>query len=444
MMSDTQKVRETLYDIVSEEAFISHLISDPQLLVGAGDVAASLSGERKVLAKNIEELASANEPLTEESLRVHGAEEKIRQLFAKLAPLMPPVSGGKLIDRLRNVASRREIASAAASAFSGATEGVKSANAVIEDLEAATAKSRFLLQGHETSGGVSHVGEVEDLVEDIVWRTKNPGQIRGMEFGFPRLESYIDGLQAAKLYLIGARPSVGKTALAGDIVVNLCKRDIPCMFFSLEMSGLQVRQRVLATYCGVNPTKSLRGPLIKSELDDIRRGVSAMKGWPLWIDDTDRCSIEQIRSRARSAVAQHDVKCIVVDYIQLVRGVEPKSRNSKQEEVCEVSGALKALTKELAVPVVCLAQLRRTGNAYSSSSSQTEIPKPNLESLKESGSLEQDADAVILLHRDPAKNASEALAIVAKNRSGACGEVRLQFANDTTSFSEDSVQFARK
>ena len=130
------------------------------------------------------------------------------------------------------------------------------------------------------------------------------------------------------------------------------------------------------------------------------------------------------------------VKVIFVDYIGLIKGVEAKSRNSKREEVGEVSGGLKALSKELGVPVIALAQLKRTGNAYNGRSGETEAPRPTLESLKESGDLEQDADAVILLHRTE----NETCAIIAKNRNGECGQVELSFQEEVTSFTEASIQ----
>tara|TARA_Y100001938_G_scaffold138958_1_gene205187 strand:- start:1693 stop:3018 length:1326 start_codon:yes stop_codon:yes gene_type:complete len=439
MSSTKKKARDTLYDLQSEEGFISHICNNPKILSEEHDVIDSLTAERKELAEALYDLASQGEPLTDEALRVHGSPERVRDLFGKLAPIIPPVSSRKLATALREVAARREVATAASQAFSDATEGKDPALTPIEALEAATSRSRAILQGKTLSGGVSHIGDLNDLVEDIAWRAKNPNQIKGTPFGFHKLEGLVDGLQSSKLYLIGARPSVGKTAFAGDIVVNLAKQGIGSIFFSCEMSDLQLKQRLLATLSGVNPTKSLQGALIKSELDDLRHGIKAMKDWPVWIDDTDRINIDLLRSRARRAVSKDGVGCVIVDYIQLVKGVEPKSRMSKREEVGEVSGALKAMSKELGVPVIALAQLRRTGNAYNSSSGSTEIPKPNLESLKESGDLEQDADCVILLHRDMSKNASEAHAIVAKNRSGACGEVLLSFANDTTSFRESLI-----
>lgn len=444
MNEDARKqARENLYDLQAEEALISHACNNPRLLIEHPDIIDILTAERQGLAKIILTLASDDETLTTEAVRLSKGSETEQDLFSKLSTLTPQATAKKVMEALRDVTARREVASGAAAAFATASEGTEPALSPIEALESHVSRARQILQGHLTSGGISHVGDVTELIEDIAWRAQNPGKVKGMELKFPKLNKLIDGLQPSKLYLIGARPSVGKTALAGDIAVDLVRNGIGVAFFSCEMSKLQLQQRLLATRVGVNPTKSLHGALIKSELDDIRAGVREMKTWPLWIDDTDRINVELLRSRARRAVTKDGVKVIIVDYIQLVRGVEGKSRLSKKDEVGEVSGALKALSKELGVPVIALAQLRRTGNAYSSSSSQTEIPRPTLESLKESGDLEQDADVVILLHRDAAQSASNAVAIVAKNRSGGNGEVDLDFANDTTSFSESLAQSVR-
>lgn len=431
-----KNAREELYDLQSEESLISHACNQPKLLAEHYSAVYTLTGERKELAEAVYKVASAGDPLTEESLRLAGYSEEIRKLFTKLAPLTPPSNPERVIARLRDVAARREVATASAKAYGLASDGKDAAEKALEELESATTRARSILHGDKTSGGICHVGELDDMLNEIAWRAQNPTKIKGITFGFPQLEKMLDGLQGSKYYLLGARPSVGKTALAGQIAVNLADMEIPSVFFSCEMSKTQVQQRLLATKCGVNPSKSVDSPLMKHELIKLRDGVIAMKKWPLWIDDTDRISIDRIRSESRRLVSQHGVKCIIIDYIQLVRGVEPKSRNSKRDEVGEVSGALKALCKELDVPVVALAQLRRSGNAYSSASGSTQVPKPTLESLKESGDLEQDADSVIMLHRDVQQNASEATAIIAKNRSGGCGEVDLSFANDTTSFSE--------
>jgi len=439
-MSSVKKTRDNLYDLLSEESLISHVCSDPKLLAENVGVIDTLTAERAELAKAIYEVVCNSEPLTTESLRLRGYSEEMRNLFAKLSVIAPSSSAVSVIAALREVAARRSIATASSKAFAGMTDGSEKAMDAIEMIESSVGNARMLLNGHKTSGGVSHIGDIAELVNDITWRAANPNQIKGLPFGMMRIERLLDGLQPCKLYLIGARPGVGKTSFAGDIAIDLAKSGVGVMFFSCEMSKLQLQQRLLSTLTGVNPQKSISAPYTKQELQKIRDGVREMRGWNLWIDDTDRIDIDLLRSRARKAVTKDNVKCIIIDYITLVRGVEPKSRSSKKDEVGEVSGALKALSKELNVPVIALAQLKRTGNAYNSSSNATEIPKPNLESLKESGDLEQDADAVILLHRDMSHNASVAYAIVAKNRSGMTGEVELIFSNETTSFTENPIR----
>lgn len=434
--NNKKKAREALYDIMAEEAMVAHLCNDVSLFTIHSDYATLLTGERADLASAVHKIAMAGDPVTEESLRLDGQSDDSRLLFSKLASIPPQSSAKKVVEVLRDIAARREVATAAAKAYSDAIEGASSANDAIDALESSTGRARSIMQGASASGGISHIGEMDELLNEVAWRVKNPGTIQGLNFGMPKLEILLDGLQGSKYYLLGARPSVGKTAYAGDITRHLCEAGVGALFFSCEMSKTQVQQRLIANLSGVNPRKSLDTPLTKLDLTKIRNAAIKMKGWNLFIDDTDRISIDTIRSRARKHVSQHGVGIIIVDYIQLVRGVEPKSRNSKKDEVGEVSGALKALCKELNVPVVALAQLRRTGQAYNSNTNQTETPKPGLESLKESGDLEQDADAVILLHRNVSGNASEASAIVAKNRSGSCGEVDLEFANDTTSFRE--------
>lgn len=438
--STRKQARANLYDLQSEESFIIHCCNDPKLFSASPSIIDTLSGERKELAEAIYKLAASSQPLTEESLRLAGSSEELRGLFSKLvAQPLPESASSAVIEKLRDVAARREIATHAAKAFSDASEGSEKALASVESLERGIGQARMLLQGHLTAGGISRVGEQrQSVIDDIAWRVQNPCKIRGIEFGFTQLEKILDGLQPARFYLIGARPSVGKTAFAGDIAVNLLQSGHGGVFFSAEMSNLQLQQRLLARIAGVNPTKSIHGALTKSDLIDLRRGLTEMDKWPLWIDDTDRINIDLLKSRARKAVTKDGAKWIIVDYIGLIRGVDPKSRQSKREEVGEVSAALKALSKELSVPVIALAQLKRTGNAYNSASGSTEIPKPTLESLKETGDLEQDADTVILLHRDINNNIRDATAIVAKNRSGSLGSVDLKFSADTTSFTETS------
>jgi replicative DNA helicase len=434
MKSKTQD----LYDAQAEELFLQHMISNPASTTEFGDViSVALSAERAELGHSLIVIASNQDAFSDEALRINGASESARSLFAKISQLgLPSITVSTLIKRLRDVASRREIALRTAELFSKATEGSVPAEEIIEIAELMSAKARDISNGDSTGGGYRSMHDMDELIADMQWRCANPNQIKGYSFGYPKLERLLDGLQPSKLYLLGARPSVGKTALAGNIVSNLANNGIGSVVFSLEMPDREFRQRLLTSVCGVNPTKSLNGQLTKKDLTALRDGMSTMKKWDVYIDDTDRMNIELLRAIARRSVYRDGAKVIIIDYIQLLRGVEPKSRNSKHEEVSEVSGKLKALAKELRVPIIALAQLKRTGNAFQSDSSTTSIPRPTLESLKDSGSLEQDADTVILLHRDPSINASEADAIIAKNRSGSTGECKLTFHNDITTFKE--------
>lgn len=427
-----------MYDVQAEELFLQHMISNPATTSELGDVIhVALSAERTDLGEKLIVIASQQDAFSDESLRIAGASEKARSLFTKLVSLgLPSITVPTLTKRLRDVAARREIATTASELFAKASEGSAPAEDIIEIAELMSSKARDISNGDSTGGGYRSMADMDELIEDMRWRCANPNKIKGYEFGFPKLERLLDGLQPSKLYLLGARPSVGKTALAGNIVSNLAENGIGSVVFSLEMPDVEFRQRLLSSVCGVNPKKSLQSALTKGDLIAIRSGMDKMRKWSVNIDDTNRINIELLRAIARRAVHRDGAKVIIIDYIQLLRGVDPKSRNSSVEEISEVSGKLKALAKELKVPIIALAQLKRTGNAFQSDSQQTDIPRPTLESLKGSGSLEQDADAVILLHRNPALNASEADALVVKNRAGSTGESHLEFYNDITTFKE--------
>jgi replicative DNA helicase len=425
-----------LYDVQAEELFIQHLIASPVIATELGDfLSDGLSGVRSDLAKAVFTVAGNQDPINDATMRIYGLSQEGRNLLQKLAAQgLPSITTKTLVDRIREVGARRELATKAAEIYAKAVEGKEKATDIIEIADIAASKAREISQGEATGGGYRSIQDMAALKAELTWRAANADTIKGYRFGFPRLEKLMDGLQAGKLYLVGARPSVGKTALAGNIITNLAEQGIGSVVFSLEMPDLEMRQRLLTSISGVNPSKD--GGLVKADTDKLRSGLTKMVNWNVFIDDTDRLNIELLRSIARRAVVRDGVKVIIIDYIQLLRGVDPKSRNSEREEITEVSGKLKALAKELKVPVIALAQLKRTGNAFQSSSSMTETPRPTLESLKGSGSLEQDADAAIFLHRDIGLNASEAVAILAKNRSGATGESDLTFYNDITTFEE--------
>ncbi|MFT5498959.1 MAG: replicative DNA helicase [Kiritimatiellia bacterium] len=268
----------------------------------------------------------------------------------------------------------------------------------------------------------------------------------GMPTGFVDLDKKLHGFQKTDMIVLAARPSMGKTSLALNIAENIAMgkgtsdgKGIPVGVFSLEMSAEQLTQRMLACHSKVG-LNYLRGGFLPTEIHGrLMQGASTLKLLPIHIDDTPGLDILELRSRARRLKAQHGIQFIVVDYLQLMN-YEKFSRQGRQLEVAAMSGQVKAMAKELDVPVLVLSQLSRAPETRGGPS----IPK--LSDLRDSGAIEQDADVVLLLRRparspDDPEHADEKLAIldVAKHRNGETGEVRMNFEGQYTRF-EDRIE----
>jgi len=275
--------------------------------------------------------------------------------------------------------------------------------------------------------------------------------ITGVHTGFTDLDDLLSGLQPGEMVVIAARPSMGKTALAlnmaemiafGGNPARLAPPDaqrIPVGVFSLEMSKSAVTQRLLSAASGVDSHKLRGGHFSKAEYESLLSVAGLLSEASLYVDDMPNMTVLQLRARARRLVAQHGVRALMVDYLQLLTA-PGAARESRQVEVSAISRQLKALARELNVPVVCLSQLNRA-------SEQREGNRPRMSDLRESGSIEQDADVVILLHRedyyhvqDPAwaeenpDKVGVAELIIAKQRNGPTGVVKLTWDSHTTRF----------
>jgi replicative DNA helicase len=258
--------------------------------------------------------------------------------------------------------------------------------------------------------------------------------ITGVPSGFRALDELTTGFQKSDLIIIGGRPSMGKTAfslnIAQHVAVNLVE---PVAIFSLEMSKEQLAFRMLCSEAMVDSNNIRKG--IINKRDDWHKLTSAagkLAGAPIFIDDSSGMSVLEMRAKARRLKAEHGLNMIIVDYLQLMRGRGNAER--REQEISEISRSLKALAKELRVPVIALSQLNRgvetrTGNK-----------KPTLADLRESGAIEQDADVIIFLyrdevyHKDKADNKGKAEIIVAKQRNGPTGEIPLTFLSQCTRF----------
>ncbi|MBR3746000.1 MAG: replicative DNA helicase, partial [Selenomonadaceae bacterium] len=276
---------------------------------------------------------------------------------------------------------------------------------------------------------------LKSSLENIQHIYNNPGSLRGVPTGLADVEKVLNGLHKSDLILLAARPSMGKTALALNIAVNAAKKDKIVALFSLEMSCEQIGNRMLSSESKVNSLHLNTGNLSGDDMNKLVDALEDLSGLDMFIDDTPGISILDLRSKTRRLKHEiGDLDLIVLDYLQLMQGRSNRNTEmNRQQEISEISRSLKALARELNVPILALSQLSRNVEMRAEK-------KPQLSDLRESGSLEQDADIVMFLYRDEyynrddAENENIAELIIAKNRNGPTTSVRLQFQKEILQF----------
>jgi replicative DNA helicase len=281
--------------------------------------------------------------------------------------------------------------------------------------------------------------QVMEAIEAIEKLYERRGGITGISTGFAELDRMTNGLHESEMIVIAARPSMGKTALAMNIAEHVAINEkLPVAVFSLEMSSQQLVQRLLCSRARVNLQKVRDGFLAERDFPSLTAAASKLAEAQIFIDDSAGLSILELRAKARRLKAQKDIRLIVVDYLQLLRSTTRRAMDNRQLEISEISSGLKGLAKELKVPILVLAQLNRQPEARTGG-------KPRLSDLRESGSIEQDADLVGLLVRPEiyeededarAEKAGEAELIIAKQRNGPVGEIALTFLKEFTRFED--------
>lgn len=256
---------------------------------------------------------------------------------------------------------------------------------------------------------------------------KDPGGLRGVPTGLKGLDDKLSGLQDSNLIILAARPSVGKTSLALNIAQSAgVGKKIPVAIFSLETSKEQLVDRMLAAQADVDGWRITTGRLEEDDFRKIGEAMGELAEAPIFIDDTAGISVMEMRTKARRLQIEQQIKLFVVDYLQLVRGL---NRESRVQEVSEISQALKNLARELKVPVLALSQLSRAVESRGEK-------RPQLSDLRESGSIEQDADVVIFLFREDEENRNDIKLLISKHRNGPTGELDLYFKSERTKFYE--------
>ncbi len=272
---------------------------------------------------------------------------------------------------------------------------------------------------------------IEAAIAEIEAASAKDGDLVGVPTGFTELDALTNGLHPGQLIIVAARPAMGKSTFALDLARNAAiKSDKPTLFFSLEMGRAEIAMRMLSAESMI-PLQSMRkGNIADSDWTKLAQVRGNINDAPLYIDDSPNMTLAEIRAKCRRLAGRVGLKMVIIDYLQLL--TSGKKVESRQQEVSEFSRALKLLSKELGIPVVALSQLNRQAE-------QTKDKKPELSHLRESGSLEQDADVVVLLHREAAGDsehprAGEADLILAKQRSGPTGTVVVAFQGNYSRF----------
>ncbi len=274
---------------------------------------------------------------------------------------------------------------------------------------------------------------IDDLLADAFERIgelqRNRNKLRGLKTGFRDLDKKTAGFQKGDLIIVGARPAMGKTTFAQNLTYNIATMNgkTGVLFFSMEMSASEIVDRIVSDVSGVDNWKIRTGNISDEEFSRIRDAMGEMDELPIYIDDTSSMTITELRNKARRAVHDHNIGIIIVDYLQLIQGSD-RYKGNRVQEVTEISRGLKILARELNIPVVALAQLSRSVTGRDN-------PRPLLSDLRESGSIEQDADLVMFLHRpdyyktndDNYEDTHITELIIAKHRHGAIGTIELYF-----------------
>jgi replicative DNA helicase len=333
------------------------------------------------------------------------------------------------IDIVRDKSLLRQMINSASKVISECFDQAEPADAILDQAEQAL----FNLSEHRTKSGFVSVAEMEEDTQKLLTKLyEDKEMITGVATGFTDLDRMTSGFQPGDLVILAARPSMGKTALALNVAQYVAlKKGLPVGIFSLEMSKQQLLMRFLCAESLVDAHKVRTGYIGKDDFRQLIDALAAVTRAPLYIDDSSSLTIMEMRAKARRLKAEHGLSLLIVDYLQLMSGYGRVE--NRVQEISGISRGLKALAKELEVPVIALSQLSRAPEQRQGDH------RPQLSDLRESGSIEQDADVVLFIYREEVykrdeENEGKADLIISKQRNGPIGNVKLAFLKQYTKF----------
>jgi replicative DNA helicase len=420
----------TLGSMLLNEKVISEIIE-------ITDSAFFYKKEHKIIFETIIELYDKRTKIdvltVAESLRKKNALEKVggtAQLTA-LADFVPSSANASNYARIvKEKGILRALIENSSEIIDLSYKGQEEISALLDRAE----KLIFEISDRRVEGGYVHIKDIiKDGIELIESLYHKKSHVTGVPTGFSDFDLKTAGFQKGDLIIVAGRPSMGKSALVTSITGHVAiNKKIPVGIFSLEMSKEQLMQRFLCAEAKVEVNRVRTGFLSPSEWPSLTAAAGKLSEAPIYIDDTPAMNIFEIRAKARRLKAHHDIQLILVDYLQLIRG--SGRTESRQQEISKISQGLKALAKELSIPLIAVSQLSRAVESR-------EGHRPKLSDLRESGAIEQDADLVVLLFREEYYQPSDenkgiADAIIAKQRNGPVGTISLAFLKEYMRFAD--------
>jgi replicative DNA helicase len=436
------EVRAPPHSVEAEQAVLGGLMLDPNAWDAVADIVVSADFYRRdhrLIFEAITEVAeirgSCDAVTISEHLERKGRLDETGGLaylgtIARDTPSAANVRAYAEIIRERSIL--RQLVTAGGEIASGAIDSRgRTASELVEEAE-----RRVFEIAERGSRGKSGVVAIKDLLPETIDRLdllhQSPGEIRGVPTGFTRLDKLTNGLQPGELIVIAGRPSMGKSTLA----VNMAEyaaiaRNVPAVIFSMEMSSEQLMLRLIASLGRVNQTH-LRTRIAEEDWPRIQGAIAQLTNAPIFIDETPALTPTELRARARRLKRERGLGLMVVDYLQLMQ--VPGTKENRATEISEISRSLKALAKELKIPVIALSQLNRAVE-------QRTDKRPVMSDLRESGAIEQDSDLILLIYREEVYDQNTtrrgvADIIIAKQRNGPTGEVPLTFLGEFSQFKD--------
>lgn len=435
-----KEIQNIPYNADAEKSVLASIILDNDVLNDVGDLLKDTDfydHKNQTVFASMLELHAVNQPIdiltltdylsTNGKIKEVGGSNYVVTLTNEVPSSAHALAYAKIV---KENSIRRQLIKTSSEIVKKGSDYGKDVAELIDDVQ----KDIFALSEKNTKGDLTPISTViNDNFDRLDELFKSPDKVRGVPTGYRDVDDMLSGFQKSDLLILAARPAMGKSTLAMNIAHNIAlKQKLPVLVFSLEMSKEQLVDRMLAEEANINAWSLRSGKITDDELARLGAAMGRLSEAPIYIDDSPGATIMDIRTKARRIARREPIGLIIIDYLQLMTGTNRKSSENRVQEISEISRGLKMLARELDVPVLALSQLSR-------SVENRNDKRPQLSDLRESGSIEQDADVVMFVYRDDYYNPETRKQhitelLIKKHRNGATGTVELYFHPERVRF----------